>query len=229
MNRVETIELVAAIGEIWPAMKLTANTPKAWQPLLDDVDQADALHAVRTLAMSRTGYISPADIRRQIAATAGLLAPDEADALRQAAAVAGDHGTGASKLHPAVHAAYRALGGATGFDAPPEILRPQWGRAYRDATRRHEEQLLAGDLTAAIAAANRPAITAAAEQPALDPTVRDRSAAVRALITQTRDALPASSPDKLRPRSAWWRRENRRRSRPTESNPHFTGYPREAS
>lgn len=227
MNGVEMIELVGTIGEVWPSMQLTKHTPKAWQPILGDATLADALDAVQHLARTRTGYISPADIRRQIADSAGLLPPIESEAFAAVVSVAARGGVGASLLHPAVQAAYRAMGGPTGFDAPPAILRPQWGRAYTAAVAAHERELLAGDLGAAVAAHRRLALTAA-ERPAVDAeivdsTVKDRSADVAALIATRRFALPAGDRAKLLTRRVGWERESAayRRTRDAEPNPHY--------
>lgn len=66
---------------------------------------------------------------------------------------------------------------------------------------------------------------AAAELRALeaDPTRRDRSGAVRALIAELRDRLPDGDPDKLK-RSEWIEID-RRRNRTEEPNPHFVAPP----
>lgn len=159
MTPTQTVQLVAVIKQIWPSMKIDDHTPDAWHVILDDLAIDDALAAVRRLARTRSGYITPADIRRQVAATAGLLPPAEAEGLTAAAAVAGSQGLGASKLHPVVREAYRAMGGPTAFDAPPSVIRPQWGRVYAAALAKYEDTLLGGDLGAAVA--ERRAITAA--------------------------------------------------------------------
>jgi len=54
-----------------------------------------------------------------------------------------------------------------------------------------------------------------------DPTRRDRSAEVRALIAELRDSLPEGDPDKLR--RAEWLEADRRRERlaKAEPNPHY--------
>jgi hypothetical protein len=162
MTPTETVRLVAVIRQLWPSMKIDSHTPDAWHLTLDDLHIDDALTAVRHLARARTGYIQPADIRRQVAAAAGLLPPTEAEGLTAAAAVAGAQGLGASKLHPAVYQAYRDMGGPTAFDAPPSVIRPQWGRVWAEVVRRHEDELLAGDLGAAVETTRRAAITSAA-------------------------------------------------------------------
>lgn len=224
MRPTQVNELVTRVSQIWPSMKLAGYTPDAWEPILEDLDYDDAYAAVYALARSHPGYIQPYDIRRQVADTAGLLPPDEADALRQAAAVAGLRGEGASRLHPAVQAAYRAMGGAVGFDAPPEITRPQWGRVYRDATARHERELLAGDLGAAITAhrreldaASRPAI----EAPPANPTVRNRSVELSELVA--RFGVPPGSRRALHGRQVAWEQAHRdwQRQRNAVPNPHY--------
>jgi hypothetical protein len=161
MINAETVALTALITQIWPSMKLNEYSADAWHPVLEDLPYAAAEHAVLILAKSHPGYIQPYDIRRQAAKTAGLLAPDEADALQLALDVAGAQGTGASMLPPAVKDAYWAMGGSQGFAAMPAVLRPQWGRVYRDCVAAREEQLLAGDLGLAIENSRPVAIAAA--------------------------------------------------------------------
>jgi hypothetical protein len=58
---------------------------------------------------------------------------------------------------------------------------------------------------------------------AADPTRRDRSEHVRALIAQLRTELPEGDPDSLRYASKHWRqvREARERQENAEPNPHF--------
>lgn len=163
MNNTETVALTALITQIWPSMKINAYSADAWHPVLEDLPYAIAEHAVLILAKSHSGYIQPYDIRRQAAKSAGLLAPDEADALQMALDVAGNSGAGASLLPPAVKDAYWAMGGSQGFLALPGVLRPQWGRVYRDCVIAREEQLLAGDLGAAIENSRPAAITTTAE------------------------------------------------------------------
>jgi hypothetical protein len=58
---------------------------------------------------------------------------------------------------------------------------------------------------------------------AADPTRRDRSDAVKALIAELRDKLPDGDPDSLRHSSRYWReqREARKRQERAEPNPHY--------
>jgi len=165
MINAETVALTALITQIWPSMKLNEFSADAWHPILEDLPYANAEHAVLILAKSHPGYIQPYDIRRQSAKTAGLLAPDEADALQMALDVAGMQGAGAGMLPPAVKDAYWAMGGSQGFATLPAVLRPQWGRVYRDCVTAREEQLLAGDLGLAIENSRPVAIAAAPVQP----------------------------------------------------------------
>lgn len=150
MKNAETTALTALIGQIWPSMRLDEFTADAWHLILEDLPFDVAQHAVAALAKARPGYIQPYDIRRQAAKTAGLLAPDEADALQQCVTVAGNMGTGARALPGPVQDAYWAMGGSQGFTAPPAVLRPQFGRVYRDCVAARDEQLLGGDLGEAI-------------------------------------------------------------------------------
>lgn len=58
---------------------------------------------------------------------------------------------------------------------------------------------------------------------AADPTRRDRSEAVKALIEELRERLPEGDPDSLRYGSRYWReqREARERQENAEPNPHY--------
>lgn len=156
----EAVKLVGIVRQLWPSMKVDQYTPDAWHMVLDDVSIEDALAAVRHLARSRSGYIQPADIRRRIAESVGLLPCSESEGLQAAAEVAGNRGSGASKLDPVTYRAYRAMGGPTAFDAPPSVIRPQWARVWADVTKSYEEELLAGDLGRAVESRRQLAIEA---------------------------------------------------------------------
>lgn len=162
MTPTDAVRLISIIKPLWPSMRLDEHTPDAWHVVLDDITLADALAAVRHLAKARTGYIQPADIRRQVAASVGLLPPTEAEGLAEAARVAGLRGEGARNLHPVVYQAYRAMGGPTSFEGLPTIIRPQWARVWADVVRRYEDELLAGDLGHAVEQARKLALTAGA-------------------------------------------------------------------
>lgn len=58
---------------------------------------------------------------------------------------------------------------------------------------------------------------------ASDPTRRDRSEAIEALIAELREKLPEGNPDSLRYASGYWRqqREDRERQEQAEPNPHY--------
>jgi hypothetical protein len=225
MTPSETVRLVGVISQVWPSMKLDSHTPDAWSLIFDDVALADALDAVRHLAKVRTGYISPADIRRQIATTHGLMAPSEAAGLAAAAAVAGRQGEGASKLDPVTYAAYRAMGGPTAFEEKQAIIRPQWGRVWAECLREHEDRTLSGNLGELVEATRRTAITAAPAPTAvaaIEAPTTDRSKEIAEFI---RGINGPGDPDKLHQRKAWWRRQQRP-ERVATPNPHFAGYAR---
>lgn len=151
MTPTEAVQLVAIVRQLWPSMKIDEYTPDAWHVVLDDLDLADALKAVRHLARSRSGYIMAADIRRRVAAEAGLLPLPEAEALNAAARVASLKGVGTSNLDIVTQQAYRDMGGATAFDAPMGVLRAQWAKVYNAIAEPYVEELLAGDLGATVA------------------------------------------------------------------------------
>lgn len=151
MTPPEAVQLVRIVRQLWPSMKIEEHTPDAWHMVLDDIELGDALKAVRHLARSRSGYIAPADIRRRVAAEAGLLPLAEAEALNAAARVASLKGVGASGLDLVTQQAYRDMGGATAFEAPMGVLRAQWAKVYHAIAEPYVEELLAGDLGAVVA------------------------------------------------------------------------------
>lgn len=223
MTPTETVRLVSVISQVWPSMKIDSHTSDAWELIFDDITLDDALDAVRHLAKVRTGYITPADIRRQIATTYGLMPPIESVGLSRAAEVAGKQGEGASKLDPVTYAAYRAMGGPTAFDEKQAIIRPQWARVWADCARDHEEKLLSGDLGAQIEKIRRPALAADPTRPAVLATAApttDRRAEIAEFI---RGINGPGDPDTLHPRKAFWRKRRPSR-RDAVPNPHFAGY-----
>jgi hypothetical protein len=155
MTPSQVVALVGIVSQVWPSMKINEYTADAWRPLLEDLAYPDASAAVAALARTRSGYIDPAAIRHQAARTAGLIAPPEGDAFQMATKVASAGGRGVGRLHAAVQDAYWQMGGATGFEAPPGVIRPQWGRFYGPAVAEYERNLLGADLGAAIEARRR--------------------------------------------------------------------------
>lgn len=165
MTPTQTVQLVTIITQLWPSMKLNEYTPDAWHLVLEDLDHDDARAAVAVLARTKSGYITPHDIRHQCARAAGLLPPEEGAALQMAVTVAGNLGTGASLLPGPVRAAYWDMGGSSGFQGAPSVLRAQWRTVYGDAVEAYERDLLGGDLGTAIAHTKHAQITAAPTAP----------------------------------------------------------------
>lgn len=147
MKPTQTVQLVRLIAQIWPSMRINEHTPDAWHPLLEDLDFDAAVQAVKDVAKVSSAYIAPADIRRQVAASAGLLAPSEDVAWQQAVDVALAEGIGRSRLHPAVAQAYANVGAAPGIrQGQPGPTRAAFITAYRQIRETHERHVLAGDL-----------------------------------------------------------------------------------
>lgn len=150
MTPTQTVQLVALISQIWPSMKLNEFTADAWHPLLEDIEFEAAGRAVNILAKTHDGYIAPSDIRRQVVRDAGLLPVSEATALQLAVTVAGNLGAGRRALPRPVQRAYDLMGGSQGFAAPESVIRPQFGRIYREVCAEFERDLLAGHIGRAI-------------------------------------------------------------------------------
>lgn len=155
MTPTETVRLIALIAQLWPNMKINEYTAEAWHPIFEDLPLREAVDAVRSLSRASGGYIAPADIRREAARSAGLLPAPEAEALRMAARVAGDLGTGRGALPEPVRRAYDLMGGSQGFNAPESVTRPQFGRIYREVCDEYVRELLVGDLGHAIKSSER--------------------------------------------------------------------------
>ncbi len=143
----ETVTLVRLIAELWPSMRINPHTPDAWHPLLEDIPRDAAMAAVYRLAKVSSAYIAPADIRREVAAAAGLLPPAEDDAWEQVLAVALADGVGRSRLHPVLEAAYTSMGRAPAIKTgAPGPTRGLFGQAYRRLSEEYSREVLAGDL-----------------------------------------------------------------------------------
>ena len=168
MKPTETVELVGMITQIWPSMKLNQHTAKAWHMVLSDLPYDIAQQAVANLAKSRIGYIGVADIRRQAAADAGLLAPEEGDAYDMAAKVGLNSGTGARMLPGPVQDAYWQMGGAQAFEDPIGMVRSRWNKVYATCVTKRETALLTGDLGVAIETRRRAELTAGQERAAIE-------------------------------------------------------------
>jgi hypothetical protein len=148
VDATETVRLLALVTRLWPWAQLQVGTPQAWQLAMDDLPYALVEQAL--LAVARTEQRPPtvATLRHQVAATAGLLAPDEDVAWGLALAVASKEGVGRKHLPGPVAEAYDTVGGAHGMtmQGAPATVRAQYRDAYRAARDRHDRALLAGDL-----------------------------------------------------------------------------------
>ena len=160
MKPTDTVRLTRLLSAAYPAMRLDEYTTDAWQMLLADLDADDVMSAVLALGKSSPRFIAPADIRREIAATHGLLPPSEAEGFTAAAHVASNQGEGGRNLHPVVRAAYYDLGGPGAFFGDQSFLRNHWRRAYEARVAEYERALLAGDLGREVEAVKRMALAA---------------------------------------------------------------------
>jgi hypothetical protein len=161
VNPNDTVALLRRIAAYSPTMPITDDTPPAWWDLLGDIDLAEALAAVRAHYAATHTWITPADIRRHAARTAGVLPPDPPAALAQARRWLDWRGPAGSprprrgepELHPATRAACDALGWAFLSDAPDGVVQARWREAYAPAAADAERRALApGGIAAARAA-----------------------------------------------------------------------------
>jgi len=127
-------------------MRIDDYTPDAWHDVLADLPADRALEAVRRLAKTRTDYIGPADIRREVYRAAGLLAPDRDEMFEAMMHVAMNEGIGRSTMHPLAHEIYQIMGGAMSIPEMPRwAARRDFDAAWERIAAAGETERLAGD------------------------------------------------------------------------------------
>lgn len=160
MTPQEAIGLLALVRATWPGMSVVEGMDRTWAALFSDVPAGAATEAVLRLGRRTSRFLAVADIRREVARMAGLLAPDEDLAWRGATAVAVDGGLGRNQLHPVVAAVYTDMGGASGpLALGGTTVRAQFRDAYRQARDRHDADVLDAGLDRRLAG-KHPAIPA---------------------------------------------------------------------
>lgn len=115
MNAEECARLVSVVRALYPAQRFDedpANVVTAWGHVVADVDYREAHAAVVKLARRGTQWVSPGDVRREVAATRNVLAPDVDDLLADVRVVARHEGVGRRSLHPVAQRVYDSVGGA---------------------------------------------------------------------------------------------------------------------
>lgn len=160
MTPTETTKIITLVRAFAPQQRLvdeyTVLVP-AWHAVIGDLPYDAVERAV--IAHYRTAtdpWITPGQIRRRVAADAGLLAPSEQDAwmlaqqwVRRAVRL--------DELPSAVGLACQAVGDVLRSDAPDGVRHAAFRDAYRSAASRHDDRTLeaTADRWAAIAPAAR--------------------------------------------------------------------------
>lgn len=65
MTPTEAVQLVGIVSQISPAQRIDEYTADAWHMLLDDVELADALEAVRIIGRKQA-FIAPAEVLAEV-------------------------------------------------------------------------------------------------------------------------------------------------------------------
>lgn len=164
MTPSEAVQLLAVVSAAWPQARVGEGTVQAWHQVLGDLPSEAVRDALLALARTNTHPPSAAEIRRRVAADAGLLSPDEDEAWQLANAVARAEGVGRRELPEAVKMAYDAVGGAHALATQAGVtMRAQFRDFYRQARQRTDDQTLADDLHDTLLqlepARQRPALT----------------------------------------------------------------------
>lgn len=115
MNAEECARLVSVVRALYPAQRFDddpQNVVTAWGHVVADVAYGEAHAAVVKLARRGTPWVSPGDVRREVAATRNVLAPDPDALLADVREVARHEGVGRRSLHPVALRVYDSVGGA---------------------------------------------------------------------------------------------------------------------
>lgn len=115
MNAEECARLVSVVRTLYPAQRFDENPEnvvRAWGFVVADVAYSEAHAAVVKLARRGQQWVSPGDIRREVAATRNALAPDVDLLLADVREVARREGVGRRALHPVAQRVYQSVGGA---------------------------------------------------------------------------------------------------------------------
>lgn len=139
MNAEECARLVSVVRALYPAQRFDddpSNVVTAWGHVVADVAYSEAHAAVVKLARRGTSWVSPGDVRREVAQGRNVLAPDVDALLADVREVARHEGVGRRSLHPVALRVYDSVGGAL-------MISRMDGRGLQQL-RRQIEQVAAG-------------------------------------------------------------------------------------
>lgn len=149
MNADETMQLLGIVRTMWPAQRFDDDpraAAAAWGMVLGDCTLAETRVAVVRLARTGTTWCQPGDVRREVAADRGALAPNVDEMLDALLNVAADDGVGRLALHPVARRVYDANGGASAIRTMHGPGIGAMRRALADTAQTHDRAVLAIEL-----------------------------------------------------------------------------------
>ena len=145
MNAAECARLVSVVRALYPAQRFDADPQtvvQAWGHVVADVQYDEAHAAVVRLARRAVAWVSPGDVRREVAAGRFVLAPDVDALLYDIRWVASHDGAGRSALHPAAQTAYDVVGGSLAIRRMDTIGLLQLRKVIAEQTTKHNLRVL---------------------------------------------------------------------------------------
>lgn len=212
MNPTETMALLRLITGYHPGFAMNDQTPAAWHHALGDIPAADATAAVHAHYATGGPWIMPADVRRRVVASRGLLPPDVETAYAQAREMNRwlDRRVGPEPTtHPAVYATMSKHKGGIGWeilDGPEGYAHKRFAEAYTLVSARDAERALTTPLPELESAIRAPKALPAGsgveaarrEQPVIGPIDREGLAKVRAMLARSGFGKPVPTADAAR-------------------------------
>jgi hypothetical protein len=141
MNAEECARLVSVVRALYPAQRFDdnpTNVVTAWGHVVADVTYSEAHAAVVRIARRGTSWVSPGDIRREVASSRNVLTPDVDALLADVREVAWHEGVGRRSLHPVAQRVYESVGGAL-------MITRMDGRGFQQLRRQLEQAAAAFD------------------------------------------------------------------------------------
>lgn len=145
MNEREAASIVAVIAAAYPQWPASKETVAVYADALGDVNQREALAAVREIILTDDRWPTVATIRRRVATRSGSLAPSPAQAWGEVTRQADEVGRSGRPewSHPAIAETVRAIGWYDlCMSTNGETIRAQFQRMYADAQERHDTATL---------------------------------------------------------------------------------------
>lgn len=147
MEKTETAHVLSMMSSCYPSAKITKETAATYHRLLADLTYQDVAKAVDVLMRVESFMPSPAKIRKQVMADAGLLSVDASRAWAMVTAKVAEHGrTRLPEFADGLVAeAVKQVGWRTICDAENEgVLRAQFTRTYASLADSHDKRMLLG-------------------------------------------------------------------------------------